>query len=84
MHVTLLSLLGALATSTVALSTPSSYVLHEKRTAPLKNWIKRSEVHSNAKLPMRIGLTQSNVHNGKGAELLDEMYAVCQYREVPD
>lgn len=74
MQITLIGLLAALATSAVALSTPSNHVLHEKRTAPLKKWIKRSEVDGNAKLPMRIGLTQTNIHNGEGAAFLDDMF----------
>lgn len=72
MHLSILSLFGALCAATFALSTPK-YVVHEKRTAPLKQWIKRSELLPTAKLPMRIGLTQRNVENGKGDEILNDM-----------
>ncbi|RMY17954.1 hypothetical protein D0867_05667 [Hortaea werneckii] len=66
-------LVAAFASSAWALATPVGHVLHEKRTSPLKQWVKRGEVHSEAVLPMRIGLVQSNIDNGRGVELLDEV-----------
>lgn len=42
--------------------TTSSFVLHEKRTATPHYWTKRSRAHPSELLPVRIGLTQSNLH----------------------
>lgn len=38
-----------------------SHVVHEKR-AERTNWIKYDELHDDIKLPVRIGLTQKNLH----------------------
>lgn len=73
MHFQKLSALAAFAASALALSTPNNYVSHEKRSQPLKQWVKRGEVSRQAVLPMRIGLKQPNVDNGKGDELLLEV-----------
>ena len=66
--------LAALAASAAAAPAPSYHVLHEKREAPLKSWVKRELVSRNARLPMRIGMTQSNLHIGE--DLLMEVYVV--------
>src|ERR1700753_2931430 len=42
--------------------TTSSFVLHEKRTAAPHKWTKRSRAHPGEFLPVKIGLTQSNLH----------------------
>ncbi|KAI9664857.1 MAG: hypothetical protein M1821_006305 [Bathelium mastoideum] len=47
-----------------ATPTQSSYVLHEKREITHPRWMKRDRVHSSVKLPMRIGLSQSNLDRG--------------------
>jgi tripeptidyl-peptidase-1 len=50
---------------------PATHVVHEKRhvpTARRTQWMKRHRIDSRALLPMRIGLTQQNLH--KGHELL--------------
>jgi len=74
MHFQASLLLASLASSALALSVPSTkHIVHEKRDAPLKKWVKREPVSREATLPMRIGLTQSNIYNGKGASLLDEV-----------
>lgn len=73
MHLQTFSVLTALAASALALSTPNNYISHEKRSEPLKQWVKRDEVSRQAVLPMRIGLRQPNVDNGKGDELLLEV-----------
>jgi tripeptidyl-peptidase-1 len=41
----------------------SHHALHEKRTVSSR-WEKRDRVHGEVKLPMRIGLTQSNLDKG--------------------
>lgn len=73
MHVPTITALAAFAATALALATPHTYVSHEKRSASLKKWVRRSEVPQTASLPIRIGLKQSNIDNGKGDELLHEM-----------
>ncbi|KAK6439473.1 hypothetical protein LTR95_004324 [Oleoguttula sp. CCFEE 5521] len=73
MHFPTLALAASFAATVLSLSTPSSHVLHEKRHAEPKKWIKLEPVAANARLPMRIGLTQSNIDNGVGAQLLEEI-----------
>ncbi|KXS95550.1 hypothetical protein AC578_5260 [Pseudocercospora eumusae] len=73
MHFKSVGVLLALASSALALSTPHRYVSHEKRDAPLKKWVKRDTLSRDAVLPMRFGLRQSNIDNGAGASLMDEL-----------
>ena len=63
--------LFVLAVSVTSLPAPDTYTLHEKREQPLRQWVKRSRVDSGLILPVRIGLTQSNLD--KGPELLYEV-----------
>ena len=71
MHFSSLTFVAALAAVSVAAPTDSPrHVLHERR-APSKQWVKRDRVHSGVKLPVRIGLTQSNLD--KGHDLLMDM-----------
>ena len=58
-----ISTLLALGTSITARPAPSTHVLHEKRQSLHPRWEKRDRVYSNALLPMRIALTQSNLDN---------------------
>lgn len=39
-----------------------NYEVHEKRSVT-PTWVKRGRVHRDVKLPMRIGLTQTNADN---------------------
>ena len=56
----------------VASAIPSApHVLHERRVGEPKHWEKTSRLDPDVVLPMRIGLTQSNLD--KGDELLMEM-----------
>jgi len=71
MHVTSL-LIVALAALTTALPSQSKHVLHEKRDGPMRNWVKRSRVSGTSNIPVRIGLTQSNLH--KADDLIMEVY----------
>ena len=43
---------------------PSHHEVHEKRGTLHPRWTKRDRVESHKLLPMRIGLTQSNLENG--------------------
>lgn len=63
------SLAGLAALASVVVAAPTNkinfqrHVLHERRETS-ENWVKRDRVHSDVKLPMRIGLVQSNLNNG--------------------
>lgn len=65
-------LLVALATLTAALPSQSKHVLHEKRDGPMRNWVKRSRANGASTIPVRIGLTQNNLH--KADDLITEVY----------
>lgn len=58
------AVLGALAAEVAAVPFPASNVLHERREYAPKAWIKRDRVHGSATLPVRIGMTQSNLNEG--------------------
>lgn len=62
---------------TVALASPAprNYVVHERRDALPSVWVEESRLDKSAMLPMRIGLTQSNLD--RGHDLLMEVYVVC-------
>ena len=66
----------AVAAAIVALSNaaPASikHVSHEKRQTPSLDWVKVARIEKTAILPMRIGLTQSNLD--KGQDFLMEVY----------
>ncbi|TVY45378.1 Tripeptidyl-peptidase [Lachnellula subtilissima] len=57
-------LFGVLAVEVAAVPFPSSHVLHERRIGAPKAWIKRDRVAESALLPVRIGMTQSNLDKG--------------------
>jgi tripeptidyl-peptidase-1 len=58
-------LLGALGVCAAqAAVIPTTHVVHEKRHAPPRKWVKRDRVSSEAILPMRIGLKQRNLEQG--------------------
>ena len=71
MHLQTLMYFGAIALSARAAPTYPSYVVHEKRQSEPLNWKKYSRVDPSIVLPVRIGLTQSNLDNGP--VLLDEV-----------
>jgi tripeptidyl-peptidase-1 len=59
--------LGALLLSVKSAALPSvasNLVVHEKRHAPPTRWLKRDRIPRNSILPVRIGLTQSNLEKG--------------------
>ncbi|EME50290.1 hypothetical protein DOTSEDRAFT_68978 [Dothistroma septosporum NZE10] len=55
---------GVLATYCSASPVAAPHVVHEKRNFLPHGWVKRYEVDGSAELPMRIALTQSNLHQG--------------------
>ena len=49
-----------------ALARPASdHVVHEKRTSTHPRWVKAARLHPRSVLPMRIGLTQSNLESAE-------------------
>lgn len=56
----------SLAIAAIANAAPSStkHVVHEKRNAPPSDWVKGDRIEGSAIVPMRIGLTQTNLDNG--------------------
>ncbi|KAI9925294.1 hypothetical protein ASPWEDRAFT_121564 [Aspergillus wentii DTO 134E9] len=57
-------LLGALAASVLAVPAPHDYTVHERRSEMPSSWSQAKRVHQSISLPMRIGLTQSNLDRG--------------------
>ncbi|KAH9219932.1 protease S8 tripeptidyl peptidase I [Leptodontidium sp. 2 PMI_412] len=43
---------------------PASHSVHEKRDSPPREWIKRGRVQPDSVLPIRIGLSQTNLEKG--------------------
>ncbi|KAF2705326.1 subtilisin-like protein [Pleomassaria siparia CBS 279.74] len=69
----LLRLLAALLTASSALPTipQHNHVVHEKRDYAPAKWTKRSRMAPSAVLPVRVGMTQRNLH--RGAEFLNDV-----------
>lgn len=65
------ALIATLAALTEAATLSIPHVVHEKRHAPTRHWEKRSQVNRDRVIPMRIGMTQSNLD--RGDELLSEL-----------
>ena len=65
MRVSLTTLAGVLAATALALPTSISFAVHEKRSI-LSGWVARTDVKPDGRivLPVRIGLTQSNLEHG--------------------
>ncbi|RFU29342.1 hypothetical protein B7463_g7016, partial [Scytalidium lignicola] len=59
-----LTTVAALTVLSVAAPTTVKHVLHEEREKPARDWIKSSRIEGSAIIPMRIGLTQSNLDKG--------------------
>ncbi|KUJ20186.1 subtilisin-like protein [Mollisia scopiformis] len=60
-----LGLVFGFAAIASAAAIPHTHAVHEKRdTAVAKKWEKRGRLSANARLPMRIGLKQRNLHLG--------------------
>jgi len=63
---------ATLVSQTLAIPVTVNHVVHERRDFAPKTWIKRDRLHADATLPVRIGMTQSNLD--KGYDLLMEVY----------
>lgn len=59
-----IAMVAALAVLSNAAPALLKHVMHEKRQAPASDWVKVARIESTAILPMRIGLTQSNLDKG--------------------
>jgi hypothetical protein len=70
MRFTNLLLAGLSATAVVAVPS-NSHVIHEKRSETPRNWKRVARLDADVVLPMRFGLTQSNLD--KGHDLLMEV-----------
>ena len=66
-----LPVIAAFVAASTALPASSyhNHVVHEKRNSPPAQWTKRSRMAPSTILPVRVGLTQRNLH--KGMEFLD-------------
>jgi len=53
---------AALAVLSNAMPAPSSHILHEKRHALPRGYVKGSRIDSEAFIPIRIGLAQNNIN----------------------
>lgn len=56
--------LGALAAGVLAAPASTNYVVHERREVMPRSWSEGIRLHGKTVLPMRIGLTQSNLDRG--------------------
>lgn len=63
--------LGALAAGVLAAPAPINYVVHERREVMPRSWSEGIRLHGKTVLPIRIGLTQSNLD--RAHELLMEV-----------
>ena len=70
LQVTLLAAIAALANAAPAL-TQVRHVLHEERKTTPSDGVKGARIEADAVLPMRIGLTQTNLDRGE--DFLREM-----------
>jgi tripeptidyl-peptidase I len=74
MSVLFKSILASAAFAVLAASAPTTssqrfaYRVHEMRTSASRDWVKRDRIESSAIIPVRIGLTQTNL--GLGDDLL--------------
>jgi tripeptidyl-peptidase I len=65
------AVVAAIAALSNAAPAAIKHMMHEKRQSPSSDWVKVARIESTAILPMRIGLTQSNLD--KGHDLLMEV-----------
>ena len=59
-----LSVVAAIAALVNAAPAPIKHVLHEERTGLSADWTKGARIEKTAVIPMRIGLTQTNLERG--------------------
>jgi tripeptidyl-peptidase-1 len=55
----------AVAVSASPISTTSRHVVHERRSEPPPKWSKHTRLHPAAIIPVRIGLSQQNLHRAE-------------------
>lgn len=67
MRLSLPCLLTAAAGFAAAGPIPETHAVHERRSldGPGSKWVKRGRVEPETTLPIRVGLTQSNLHKGE-------------------
>jgi len=58
------AIVAAIAAFSDAAPAPVKHVLHEARQMPTSDWVKGARIEGSAVLPMRIGLTQTNLEKG--------------------
>lgn len=73
-------LLCALAASAMAVPTAHNYQVHERREFIPNSWTEGRKLDGKVTLPVRIGLTQSNLD--RGHDLLMELYGLVQLISV--
>lgn len=71
MYISSLVLLSAFAAQAVAVPVQADHAVHERRDYVPNAWVKRGRLDAAAILPVRIGMTQSNLE--KGYDLLLEV-----------
>jgi len=64
MRWTLLALVGALASFASAVPASTHHVVHERRERAPRDWVKKDRLDANQPLPVRVALTQTNLHLG--------------------
>ena len=69
-------LIGAAAVGAIAVPAPHTYELHEKREFMPSSWNEGKRLDGSTSLPVRIGLTQSNLN--RGHDLLMDMYVTAR------
>jgi len=58
------SVIAALTALSSAAPATLRHVLHEERSRQASDWVKGARIEGSAILPMRIGLTQTNLEKG--------------------
>jgi tripeptidyl-peptidase-1 len=58
------SVVAALVALVNAAPKPMGHVVHEERTVTSRDWVKGARIEKDAIIPMRIGLTQTNLEKG--------------------
>jgi tripeptidyl-peptidase-1 len=58
------SVVAAIAALVNAVPAPIRHILHEERSNPSRDWSKGARIEKGAVIPIRIGLTQTNLEKG--------------------
>ncbi|KAI9717485.1 MAG: hypothetical protein M1828_007185 [Chrysothrix sp. TS-e1954] len=64
MRISSLLTVATVAGFVAAAPAPAGHVLHEKRSDDLSTWMKKERLHPMSTIPVRIGMTQSNLDYG--------------------